>query len=617
LLTQFIRSCREHNVAEPTTIDALIGRPTSLRAMLEDYWGVGPKTSATLADALGVEAAVEAIEAGRLRPLVSAGVDRGRATRILRRAASADGMAVLATSDTRAVYRELLDLAGAHAVTRSAADQIRTLTPLVDDSALSERQTQVAAARRAWTRLDEPTKREVLEAYQAYDDAGERTRAALQTAVTLGGLDASGDLFDAFEGLDADALAAAGTALGGLDADRVTEDVDEELDRLRTTLQRVESMAASPGAVVESLRSAGVRDTAGFRDELLDHLRAETDVDPARVRSAFPEDATGATTFVSETLRTLLDELRTAVERRETAVRDALEDDIEAASDDIDIAVSAVDDVALWLSLARFAEAADLTRPEYVSDGQTIAISGARNLSLLDGSETTVQPITYAIGEHDLDDVPTGQQVAVLTGANSGGKTTLLETCCQVALLATMGLPVPADRAQLSVPERIVFHRRHASFNAGVLESTLRSVVPPLTEDGRTLMLVDEFEAITEPGRAADLLHGLVTLTVDAEALGAFVTHLADDLEPLPDPARTDGIFAEGLTDDLDLRVDYQPRFGEVGRSTPEFIVSRLVADASNRAERAGFETLAEAVDTEVVQRTLADAAFRDPADSD
>jgi len=109
-----------------------------------------------------------------------------------------------------------------------------------------------------------------------------------------------------------------------------------------------------------------------------------------------------------------------------------------------------------------------------------------------------------------------------------------------------MGLPVPADQAEVSVADTIVFHRRHASFNAGVLESTLPSVVPPVTSGGRTLMLVDEFEAITEPGSAANLLHGLVTLTVERDALGVFVTHLADDLEPLPESARTDGIFAEG-----------------------------------------------------------------------
>ena len=144
-----------------------------------------------------------------------------------------------------------------------------------------------------------------------------------------------------------------------------------------------------------------------------------------------------------------------------------------------------------------------------------------------------------------------------------------------------------------------------------MLESTLRSVVPPLSEGGRTLMLVDEFEAITEPGSAADLLHGLVTLTVDSDALGVFVTHLADDLEPLPEAARVDGIFAEGLTTALELDVDYQPRFETVGRSTPEFIVSRLVADATDRAERTSYETLAEAVGESAVQRTLVDARWQ------
>ena len=123
-------------------------------------------------------------------------------------------------------------------------------------------------------------------------------------------------------------------------------------------------------------------------------------------------------------------------------------------------------------------------------------------------------------------------------------------------------------------------------------------------------MLVDEFEAITEPGRAADLLHGLVGLTVEQDALGVFVTHLADDLEPLPEAARTDGIFAQGLGPDLELRVDYQPRFDTVGRSTPEFIVSRLLADAEDAPERVGYEALAEAVGESAVQRTLADARW-------
>jgi dsDNA-specific endonuclease/ATPase MutS2 len=175
-----------------------------------------------------------------------------------------------------------------------------------------------------------------------------------------------------------------------------------------------------------------------------------------------------------------------------------------------------------------------------------------------------------------------------------------------------MGLPVPAADAEVGEFDSVVFHRRHASFNAGVLESTLRSIVPPLSGDGRTLMLVDEFEAITEPGRAADLLNGLVELTVDRGAVGVYVTHLAEDLAPLPDAARIDGIFAEGLTEELELEVDYQPRFETLGKSTPEFIVSRLVANATDRGERQGFERLAAAVGEETSQQTLADGDWSD-----
>jgi dsDNA-specific endonuclease/ATPase MutS2 len=268
---------------------------------------------------------------------------------------------------------------------------------------------------------------------------------------------------------------------------------------------------------------------------------------------------------------------------------------------DVERAVDAVDDVAVALSLGRFAHEHDLARPTLVDHG--LAVDDARNLSL-----SNPQPVSYGVGSHSLS-APT-DRVAVLTGANSGGKTTLLETLCQVALLATMGLPVPATAAEVGRFDAIVFHRRHASFNAGVLESTLKTIVPPLSRERRTLMLVDEFEAITEPGRAADLLNGLVSLTVDRDALGVYVTHLADDLEPLPDAARIDGIFAEGLTPDLELEVDYQPRFNTVGTSTPEFIVSRLVANARDRTERQGFEALAAAVGEDAVQQTLSDVRW-------
>jgi len=581
---------------------------------LEDYWGIGPKTRALLAEQLGVEAAIGAIESADLRALTDAGLPRGRATRVLRHAHGGEAMDLLATRDARDVYKSLLEIVGEYAVTEGAADRIRILTPLADRAAMEDRLEEVFAARDSWTALEEDERQGVLEAFEAYDSVAGGDLPAVRAAIALRETGATDGVFEPLAALDGDLLADAADALAGLEGggEGVGRGADDRLDALRDQLGAIEDLAATPGEVLGAVRS-GARGTDELRESFARHVADETGVGVGRVREAMPAEAADASAFVGETLRTLAEDLREAVAGRQREVADRLEGVLEEAEGTVAAATSAVDDIALAISLARFALAFDLTRPRF-ADRDVTGVVAARNLFLEDTGEA-VQPVTYAVGDHDLavpgaTRLPDDDRVAVLTGANSGGKTTLLETLCQVQLLAQMGLPVPASDVAVGVVDTVVFHRRHASFNAGVLESTLRSVVPPLTGGGRTLMLVDEFEAITEPGSAADLLHGLVRLTVDRDARGVFVTHLADDLEPLPEAARTDGIFAEGLTPDLQLEVDYQPRFGTVGRSTPEFIVSRLVAGATDREERAGYETLAEAIGEEAVQRTLADARW-------
>ncbi len=58
--------------------------------------------------------------------------------------------------------------------------------------------------------------------------------------------------------------------------------------------------------------------------------------------------------------------------------------------------------------------------------------------------------------------------------------------------------------------------------------------------------------------------------------------------------------------------MDYQPRFGTVGKSTPEFIVSRLVANASDPRRAQRVRDAATAVGEEAVQRTRSDALWTD-----
>jgi len=628
---------------------------------LEDYWGVGPKTSERLVSAYGREGAIEAIESADIRALTDAGVTRGRAIRVLRRAQSDEGMASFGTRDAREVYDALTSLAADYALTAHAADRIRVLTPLPDRPEREARLDRVLAARDAWAALDDDAREAVEAAFAAYDEAGGSERAAVRAALALREAGLRGETFEALDAVDPDALREAADALGAVSVEgraggagsdgptgalgtdtgegtlSVARGADEELDRLRDRLADARGLENAALDVLESLRGPEVRSLEDFRGAFVEYVARETELTRGEVRAAMADDARDEADFASTSLRALVSNLEADVEARESTVAAEYREAIERAREDVDAAVAAVDDIAFDLSLARFAAAFDLRRPALRGPDEplVVAVRGARNL-FLDGD---VQPIDYAVGDHDpvSDDPdasaadgdsaaasdgstagasspsvgrPGDERVAVLTGANSGGKTTLLETLCQVTVLASMGLPVPAERATVGSFETVVFHRRHASFNAGVLESTLKSIVPPLASGGRTLMLVDEFEAITEPGRAADLLNGLVGLTVDRDALGVYVTHLADELSPLPEAARTDGIFAEGLTDDLQLRVDYQPRFGTVGRSTPEFIVSRLLADSRDRAERQGFEALAAAIGQEAVQRTLSDARF-------
>jgi len=593
---------------------------------LQDYWGIGPKTSERLATTLGTDRAIAAIESADVRALVDAGLHRGRATRILRRANGEAGMDVLATADARSVYDDLLGLVADRALTAHAADRIRVLTPLSDRSAVAARLDRVVAARDAWRGLDDGDREAVVAAFDAYDEADGSDLAAVETAAALRDAGLTDPPFESVGALDGDRLRDAADALAdvrgsvgpdGTDVD-IAAGADAELDRLRERLAAARDLSGAAFDVLDAVRDGSHRDLDALESATVGHVADETGADPATVREAAPDEALDAADFVSGTLRELVAELEEAVDEREAAVatdvRDRLgvEPDAAGGGDTtVARAATAVADAAFLLSLGRFAAENDHVRPTLADDG--IAVRNARN-PFLDGD---VQPVSYGVGSHGLADAaagtdapPTGDRVSVLTGANSGGKTTLLETLCAVALLTSMGLPVPAAAAEVGPFDRVVFHRRHASFNAGVLESTLKSVVPPLVAGGRTLMLVDEFEAITEPGRAADLLNGLVSLTVDRGALGVYVTHLAADLSPLPETARIDGIFAEGLTTDLDLRVDYQPRFGTIGKSTPEFIVSRLVANASDRGVRAGFEHLAGAVGEAAVQRTLSDAEW-------
>ena len=65
----------------------------------------------------------------------------------------------------------------------------------------------------------------------------------------------------------------------------------------------------------------------------------------------------------------------------------------------------------------------------------------------------------------------------MLTGANSGGKTTLLNTILQIQILAQSGLPVPCEYCEFPIVDEIYFLGKHTgTLSAGAFESTLKTI---------------------------------------------------------------------------------------------------------------------------------------------
>ena len=99
--------------------------------------------------------------------------------------------------------------------------------------------------------------------------------------------------------------------------------------------------------------------------------------------------------------------------------------------------------------------------------GDEFDFKGAIHLNLALDNEINIQKINYSL--------QTPQNVALLTGANSGGKTTLLETLAQISIMTQMGLPVCAEDATVKPIDEVYFFSKKRSLDAGAFESFLNT----------------------------------------------------------------------------------------------------------------------------------------------
>jgi len=220
-------------------------------------------------------------------------------------------------------------------------------------------------------------------------------------------------------------------------------------------------------------------------------------------------------------------------------------------------------------ALGCFAYYYDLNPPQI---GNEFNFNGGIHLNLALEEGNNIQKIDYSL------QIP--ENVALLTGANSGGKTTLLETLAQISIMTQMGLPVCAEEATVKLVDEIYFFSKQRSLDAGAFESFLNTFMPVVITDTTKLVLLDELEAITELEAAVKIIASFIDILKGSDSYAVIVTHMAREIMKYTE-VRVDGIEAKGLDENYNLLVDRTPRMNYLAKSTPELIL-RMIYEKSD-----------------------------------
>ncbi len=341
----------------------------------------------------------------------------------------------------------------------------------------------------------------------------------------------------------------------------------------------------------------------------------------------------GATVFVEPDA---VIDLNNQLTQRELEERDEelrllreLTDEVRADLGDLEALADGLAALDLAFARAALAERLDATEPE-IRDGGDLDLRGARHPLLVaqrwDGGAPVV-PV-------DLR-VPTDRPGLLITGPNAGGKTVALGTVGLLTMMAQAGCHIPAEPgSRVPVCDQVLtvigddqsLAQDLSTYSSFVAQ--LRDILDRVTP--RSLVLLDELGAGTDPAEGAALGAALVEALLDRGARVIATTHL----EPLKVFAQTDP-RCQNATVAFDAE-RLEPTFRiEYGRPGPSYaltigerlglappIIARarthlseqsrrleaLLADLARR-ERDAEARLADAVRREAETRILADQA--------
>ena len=196
---------------------------------------------------------------------------------------------------------------------------------------------------------------------------------------------------------------------------------------------------------------------------------------------------------------------------------------------DIDTLVEAIGELDWVLTRAHAAERMEATAPAIDREGR-VALRAARHPLLL--AQAWRDP-SRGVVPVDVELSPE-RPLLIVTGPNAGGKTIALKTLALAALMAQVGCHVPAaEGSRLPVFESlyaIIGDEQSVAENLSTFSAFVKQIREVLAEaDARSLVLVDELGAGTDPDEGAALAQAILETLADRGTLVVATTHL----EPL------------------------------------------------------------------------------------
>ncbi|HVQ74225.1 MAG TPA: Smr/MutS family protein [Candidatus Binatia bacterium] len=221
-------------------------------------------------------------------------------------------------------------------------------------------------------------------------------------------------------------------------------------------------------------------------------------------------------------------------------IRAALTDAVRAAAPALADLIAGLAELDLVFARAELADRMEAVEP-IVDAERTVAIEGARHPLLVaqawsappERAPRTVVPI-------DIH-VDAARPLLVITGPNAGGKTVTLKTLGLLALMAQSGCHLPAlPGCRLPVFSKLfalVGDEQSVAENLSTFSGFVRQLREVFaTVDARSLVLLDELGAGTDPDDGAALARAVLEELADRGALCVASTHL----DPLKGFAATD-----------------------------------------------------------------------------